>query len=161
MRAYIGIGSNIEPERHVPQVIRLLEQCFRTIILSPVYRCEAIGFDGPDFVNLVVGVDTELEPLALAQTLRDLEAECGRDRNQPGDSRTMDLDLLLYGDLVSDHPALRLPRDDIHRYDFVLRPLADIAAAERHPQTGQTFAQMWQSWTGDRANLRPAGLKLA
>lgn len=160
-RAYVGIGSNIEPERHVPMAIHRLREVFGPLVLSPVYACPAVGFDGPDFINLVAGLDVELDAHSLASSLRDIEQACGRDRSQPGDSRTMDIDLLLFDDLVSDDPALRLPRNDIERYAFVLRPLADIAADRLHPVNGLSFARMWAEFSGKRDDLRLADLPLA
>lgn len=143
VRAYVGIGSNIEPRTHLPRALALLDGRFGPLTVSPVYACPAVGFDGPAFLNLVVGFDTDADPPALAQGLHCIEAHCGRDRGVRSASRTMDLDLLLYGDMVSDTPGVRLPRADILRYAFTLRPLADIAPDARHPTDGRTYAELW------------------
>lgn len=142
-RVYVGIGSNIEPERHIPHAIRLLRERFGEMRVSPVYECPAVGFDGADFLNLVVGFDSDADIPALQQALRCIESHCGRVRGERTASRTMDLDLLLYGDAVYDTPEVYLPRSDIMRYAFVLKPLADIAPNERHPREGRRYAELW------------------
>lgn len=149
VRAYVGVGSNIEPRRHIPHALHLLEQRFGALSLSPVYACAAVGIDGPDFLNLVVGLDTAADVPALAQALRCIEEHCGRVRPSANKSRTMDLDLLLYGDLVS--PEWRLPRDDILRYAFTLKPLADLAPDARHPIDNRRYADLWGALQADFA----------
>ena len=143
---YVGVGSNIAPREHIPDALRRMADQFAPLTVSPVYTCPAVGFDGAAFLNLVVGFDTVVEPLALVDTLRDIEARCGRRRQARSGSRTMDLDLLLYGDRVMDAPGLRLPRGDILRYAFVLKPLADIAGNRRHPVNGRTYSELWAAF---------------
>lgn len=159
-RAYVSVGSNIDRERHVRGAIAALRDRYGRLLLSPVYESRAVGFDGGDFYNLVVAFDTEEPPRAIAEALAAIERAHGRERRAHGlHSRTLDLDLLLYDDLVVDEPGLRLPREDIARYAFVLKPLADLAPAGVHPQTGQRFAQMWRDFRGERA-LAPVALEL-
>lgn len=159
VRAYVGIGSNIRPREHVPQALRLLEERFGPLTVSPVYACPAVGFDGPAFLNLVVGFDTDADPPALAQALRCIEEHCGRNRGVRSDSRTMDLDLLLYGDMVSDEPGQRLPRADILRYAFTLKPLADIEPEARHPTDGRSYAELWAAFDDSDQPLERAGFQ--
>lgn len=146
VHAFVGIGSNIEPRVHVPHALQLLGEQYGPLTVSPVYSCPAVGFDGPAFLNLVVGFDTDADAPSVAQALRCIEAHCGRDRSVSSASRTMDLDLLLYGDLVSDEPETRVPRDDILRYAFTLKPLVDIAPDARHPTDGRSYAQLWAAF---------------
>jgi len=138
----VGIGSNIDPERHVPCAVHALETTFGPLRVSPVYRCPAVGMRGADFLNLVAAFRTEAPIDGVEQILTDMEADSGRIRSAGIASRTLDLDLLMYGHRVD--PARRVPREDILHYAFVLGPLADIAPGARHPVTGESFAAAWQ-----------------
>lgn len=152
--AYIGVGSNIQPGKHIRQALELLAQRFGEIEVSPIYACPAVGFSGDDFINLVVAVETSQDLPAVLRALHDTEAQCGRVRGERTSSRTMDLDLLLLGDLIIDDGKLQLPRDDILRYAFVLKPLADIAGAKTHPMNGQTYAQLWAEFDAEDQPLQ-------
>lgn len=143
-RVYVGIGSNIEPRAHIPKALALLRARFGAVIVSPVYSCPAVGFSGADFLNLVVGFDTELDPPMLIQALHCIEEHCGRKRDTGLHARSMDLDLLLYGDMVSSEAGV--PRDDVLRYAFTLKPLADIAAASCHPVDGRSYTRLWDAF---------------
>jgi 2-amino-4-hydroxy-6-hydroxymethyldihydropteridine diphosphokinase len=146
-RVYVGMGSNVDPEVNIRLGIKALREAFGELILSPVYESKAIGFEGDNFYNLVVGFDTALDPKSLARQLHDIEFRHGCKRDAPRFSpRTLDLDLLLYDDLVLSEGELELPRKEIMEYAFVLRPLADIAGDRRHPVTGQRFQDLWQSF---------------
>ena len=153
--AFVGVGGNIDPESVVPDGVRALEDRFGALECSPVYRSAAVGFDGDDFLNLVVAFPTSLAPDALVAALREVEAGFGRAR-RPGslDSRTLDLDLLLYGDACI--AEVGVPRADILEHAFVLKPLADIAGERCHPVVGLTYRALWEAFDGDRADLRPA-----
>ena len=154
VRAFVSAGSNIEPRANLEAACAALKQHYGELELSPLYRSPAAGFSGPDFLNLVAGFRTEEAPAAILERLADLEADAGRDRSAGKfSSRTLDLDLLLYGDRID--PALKLPHPDIERYAFVLKPLADLAPDLRHPATGVTLSELWESFTGPR-DLRPA-----
>lgn len=154
VRAFVSAGSNIEPRANLEAACAALKQHYGELELSPLYRSPAAGFSGPDFLNLVAGFRTEEAPAAILERLADLEADAGRDRSAGKfSSRTLDLDLLLYGDRID--AALKLPHPDIERYAFVLKPLADLAPDLRHPATGVTLSELWESFTGPR-DLRPA-----
>ena len=156
-RAYIGIGSNVEPERHIVMAIQALRGGFGALTLSPVYKNKAVGFQGDDFLNGVIGLDTDLDVPALKAALDEVERACGRERGAARFApRTLDLDLLLYGERVD--AAAKLPRGDILRYAFVLKPLADIAAAESHPVTGRTYAEHWSGFEGEGGGLTAVDL---
>lgn len=144
-QVYISIGSNQQPERHVKQALALLEDAFAPLQKSPVYESAAVGFDGDNFLNLVVGFETGLALPDLEKSLDQIEQQCGRVRNQQRFApRTMDLDLLVYGDLIRHDDEWHLPRREISRYAFVLKPLSDLAPQSVHPETGLTFLQMWE-----------------
>jgi len=152
---FVGIGSNIEPLRYVPQAIEYLAASFDALRVSNVYRCPAVGFDGNAFVNLVVGMTSGDDVYGLQLRLREIEAACGRDRSVKRASRSMDLDLLLYGDAIVDDEQLHLPRADILEYAFVLKPLAELAPRRRHPVDGRTYADLWASFDADSQPLTP------
>ena len=141
--AWLGIGSNRDPEHHVRIAVAALRDAFDDVVLSPVYRSAAVGFEGRDFLNLVARVRTSLEPLALKAWLNELESRHGRDRDMPKFSdRTLDVDILLYGDQIMTTPELTLPRGEIVRFAHVLQPLADLDPALRHPTDGRTMAEL-------------------
>lgn len=144
-QVYLSLGSNIDPESHLAATLDDLRERFGAIEVSPAYRFAAIGFDGPDFINLAVGIHTELEPDGLNQWLHELEDSHGRRRDVPRfSSRTLDVDIVLFGERVVDGPGhLRIPRSEL-KHAFVLQPLADIAAGVSHPVSGISIEQLWR-----------------
>lgn len=138
---YVAAGSNIEPERNLARAVGEIERQFPGVRFSPWYRNTAAGFEGDDFVNLVAGFSTEL-PLAQA-----LETLCGRPRDAARWApRSMDLDVLLYGNLVCDEVAVKLPRPDLLRRAYMLGPLAAIAPQVLHPTAGRTIGELWRDF---------------
>jgi 2-amino-4-hydroxy-6-hydroxymethyldihydropteridine diphosphokinase len=159
-RAYVSVGSNIEKEHHIRTALRDLRSRFGVLTVSPVYESEAVGFEGENFYNLVVGFETTEAPRAIATALLTIERAHGRVR-EPGkkfNARTLDLDLILYGDATVNEPGLKLPREEITEHAFVLRPLADIAPHEQHPRTGKTYAHMWAEFRASDQKLWPVPL---
>ena len=155
-RIYISIGSNIEAERHLRLAIAELRKHYGELQLSSVYESEAVGFDGDNFLNMVVGLDTDEEVHTVLQTLREIEDRHGRIRSGPRFSaRTLDLDLLLYDDLVVKEDALDLPRGEITQNAFVLWPLAEIAPEIMHPVEQQSMAALWQGFDKESQKLWP------
>lgn len=142
-QVYVSIGSNIERRMHVASALQLLAHEFGTLVQSPVYESAAVGFESAPFYNLVVGFETDMDPGAVQQRLHAIEDRNGRDRGAGLGARTLDLDILLYDDRVMDQDGVVLPRDDITRYAFVLRPLAEIAGSWRHPVSGKRFDELW------------------
>ena len=143
-RAYLSLGSNLEPIANLRTAIDALHRYFGTLVLSPVYRTRAVGFDGADFLNAAAVIETDLDPVGLNQWLHALEDAHGRDRSGPrhGD-RTLDIDIVLFDDRVISGPGhLQIPRPELE-HAFVLRPLADIAPDVEVPGTGRTLAQLW------------------
>ena len=142
-QVFIGIGSNIDRHRHIAAALGSLSESFGELSLSPVYECEAMGFDGPPFLNLVAALATTLPLPALLEELRRIERANGYGGGAPKfSSRSLDLDLLTYGELCGEFDGVVLPRPDITTYAFVLWPLADIAGAERHPASGITYLDL-------------------
>lgn len=144
-RAYLSLGSNVEPEWHLRAAIDALRARFGKVVVSPVYRVPAVGFDGPDFLNAAAIIATDLDPIALTEWLHALERDNGRVRNAAKFSdRTLDVDLVYFDDLIVDLPQLQLPRPEL-RHAFVLRPLADIAPDFVDPVRGETLADLWRA----------------
>lgn len=144
---YVAAGSNIEPEKYLARALRALAAAYGPLTLSPAYRNRAVGFDGADFINLVVGFRTEDEVTDVRQQLQRVEAACDRPPDAPKWApRTMDLDILLFGDLVSNEPGLKIPRPDLIKRPYMLKPMADIAPDVRHPTLGKTMRELWESF---------------
>lgn len=143
-RAYLSLGSNIAPARHLRAAIAALHARFGEVVVSPVYRTAAVGFEGEDFLNAAAVLESDLDPRALNDWLHALEDAQGRERGGPRfGPRTLDLDLVFYDDLTLDGPGnLQIPRAEL-RHAFVLKPLADIAPDYVHPRLGRSLADLW------------------
>ena len=161
VRAYVGMGSNIDPEANIRSGVAALRKLFHDLETSPVYRSKAIGFVGDDFYNLVAAFNTDLSAQGLASKLRDIEIAHGRAHSDKRFvPRALDLDLLLYGDLVIDSGTLKLPRPEILRHAYVLKPLADIASDRYHPQLKRRFRELWSGLDEPNSDLRPVSIDL-
>jgi 2-amino-4-hydroxy-6-hydroxymethyldihydropteridine diphosphokinase len=150
-RAWLSLGSNLEPEKNLRAALVELRARFGETIVSPAYRFPAVGFDGPDFINLAAGIDTDLSAGVLDDWLHALEDRHGRRRDVPRfSSRTLDVDIVLFGDQVLRGPGnLEIPRPEL-KYAFVLKPLADIAPDVAHPVLGKTLGQLWQAFPKEK-----------
>lgn len=158
-RVLVAAGSNIEPERHLAAAMRDLEREFPGVRFSTAYRNAAVGFEGEDFINLVAAFDSALAPPAILARLHEIEARCGRERDAPKWApRSMDLDLLLYGDLVHEAPGLRLPRPDLVKRPYMLGPAAEVAPGMRHPTLGLTLGELWSRFDREAHALVPVTL---
>lgn len=152
-RVYVSIGSNIDREQNIDAALRELSAAYQELQQSSVYESDAVGFDSAPFYNLVVGFRTDESPHAIQDSLHAIENRHGRLRTAALSARTIDLDLLLYDDLVMSEGKLVLPRNDIDRYAFVLAPLAEIAGSARHPVTDISYADMWAAFDDSRQAL--------
>jgi 2-amino-4-hydroxy-6-hydroxymethyldihydropteridine diphosphokinase len=151
---YLGLGSNESPEDNLRLAIRELRSRYGDLSLSSVYQSASVGFDGADFLNLVVRLESEDSPLDICGEIELIHNLAGRIRNSDKwESRSLDIDLLLYNDLVQDERPVHVPRDDIVQYSFVLRPLAEIAPDEVHPVTGKTYREHWQTFDAESQPL--------
>ncbi len=155
-RVYVSIGSNIDREAHIRGALHRLSELFGKLDLSTVYESKAVGFEGGDFFNLVAGFTTRSSPYEIVDRLHRIEEAHGRRRDGPRlASRTLDIDLLLYDDLILNDAGLVIPREEITHQAFVLKPLAELAGERRHPVTRQTFAEMWRAFADDQQALWP------
>ncbi|WP_397573808.1 2-amino-4-hydroxy-6-hydroxymethyldihydropteridine diphosphokinase [Silanimonas sp.] len=142
--ALLSLGSNEQPERFLRAAVDELRARFGEVVVSPVYRTPAVGFDGPDFLNCAAAIRSDLEPQALNDWLHALEDRHGRRRDVPRfSSRTLDVDIVYFDDRVMRGEGnLQLPRPEL-KHAFVLKPLADIAPDFVDPVQGRTLAALW------------------
>jgi 2-amino-4-hydroxy-6-hydroxymethyldihydropteridine diphosphokinase len=142
---YIAGGSNVEPEKNLRAATQHLEREFPGVRFSSWYLNRAAGFEGDDFINWVAGFTTTLSVHEVLDRLHAIENICGRARDAPKWApRSMDLDVLLYGDLICDEPKLKLPRPDLLKRAYMLGPLAELAPEVIHPIAGLSIGELWQ-----------------
>jgi 2-amino-4-hydroxy-6-hydroxymethyldihydropteridine diphosphokinase len=153
---YVAAGSNVAPEENLARAVQGLAREFPGARFSPWYRNRAVGFEGDDFINLVAGFGTGLPVRQVLERLRAIETACGRGRAAPRWApRTMDLDVLLYGDLVCDEPGLELPRPDLLKRAYMLGPLAALAPEVVHPVARLTIGELWRGFDQAAHPLEP------
>jgi len=150
IRAWLGVGSNIDAELHISSAIYALRGFYSNLVISPVYESQSVGFDGDNFLNLVVGIETNETIDELHQVLKSIEDNNGRSREgEKFSSRTLDIDLLTYGDEDLTEKGVNIPRHEILIYAFVLRPLSDVAPEEIHPHLGLSYQKLWDGFDQD------------
>ncbi len=155
---FVSIGTNVNRERCIRLAVTMLRETFGGIRFSSVYETAAVGFDGDPFFNLAAGFDSRHAPEKLIGIFRGIENRCGRRRDAPRFSaRSVDIDLLLYGDRVAAESGLVLPRPEITQQDYVLAPLAEIAPTVVHPLTQQTIAALWAQRRPPQDQIRRTG----
>jgi 2-amino-4-hydroxy-6-hydroxymethyldihydropteridine diphosphokinase len=144
---FVSLGSNIDPEANLALGVDELRKRYGKARLSPVYRSAAVGFEGDDFLNLVAGFESDSSPVAICEEIEFIHNLAGRDRDAgKWEARPLDIDLLLYNDWVVNERPVRIPRDDVLEYSFVLRPLAELAPHLVHPVTGRTMLEHWNEF---------------
>jgi len=150
---YLGIGSNIDRETSIRNGLTALKSLYGELQISPVYESKAFGFEGDDFFNLVVGFKTEFDIDKVETQLKEVELQSGRKQSEISHSpRTLDIDLLLYGDLICDKHEL--PRVDITEYAFVLKPLCDLAPDLIHPVEKKTIHELWTNFDASNQEIK-------
>jgi 2-amino-4-hydroxy-6-hydroxymethyldihydropteridine diphosphokinase len=153
---FVSIGSNIDRYRHISCALDSLAQEFSRLGVSRVYQSESVGFDGDDFLNLVATFDCAKSLGELSAWLRRVEDDNGRLRDGPKfSSRTLDIDILTYDDLIGSIEGVELPREEIIHNAFVLRPLVDIAPQVLHPSLKRCYQSLWDDYDKSRQKLWP------
>lgn len=143
---YLGIGSNTLRTYHINSCIEYIKCSFSTVIISPTYRSPSYGFNGHDFHNLVVCIKSVFSPQQMKQWIQLVEDLHGRDRSKPRYSnRTLDIDLLLCNGLIIDDGFVQIPRAEILKRKYVLKPLQDLAPDLIHPVAQKRLADLWQA----------------
>jgi len=158
----VSLGSNIERESNIRMAARAIRSRYPEATFSPVFSSAAVGFDGPDFLNLVAVYESDLPVREVIKELHDWEDHLGRKR-MAGEmtSRTIDLDLLLYGDETFHPMGINVPRDEILEYAHVLKPLSLVIPQQRHPVTGETYQTLWTQMSAEQdASLKEVSLQL-
>jgi 2-amino-4-hydroxy-6-hydroxymethyldihydropteridine diphosphokinase len=130
----------------------MLHKVVQVNAVSSIYESDPVGYaDQPQFWNLVVQITTELTPEALLEQLIQIEQRMGRARSFRNAPRVIDLDILLYGDVVHDEPGLKVPHPRMTERAFVLKPLVELDASLKHPVTGQLFRDVLGAGKFERA----------
>jgi len=159
-RVFVGIGSNIDRGRSIRAGVASLYGQYHEVQLSSVYESDAVGFEGDAFYNLVAAFDTGDNIEQVVTCLAHIEDRNGRVRSgERFAARTLDLDLLLYGDEIIATKNYHVPRDEILRYAFVLWPLAEMVPDDMHPEVGENYAVLWEKFDKRNQLLRPISFK--
>jgi 2-amino-4-hydroxy-6-hydroxymethyldihydropteridine diphosphokinase len=160
-RVFLSLGSNVDRERNIASAVCILRERFGQLRLSSLYESDAVGFKGDPFYNVVVELSSSLSPADLVTVFREIEKASQRSRYGPRfGPRTLDLDLLLYDDLILDKEGLKLPRREIMECAFVLCPLAEVAGELRHPVNAKTYAALWAEFDARGQRIRRAPLSV-
>ena len=152
----LSLGSNSDPEHHLIAGLNALQAKFGALQISSVFESEPVGFTGTNFLNLAVVIETTDTLEELARYLKWLEDQHGRIRSEPRFSgRTLDIDILTFGDLCGIHVGIVLPREEVTENAHVLCPLAQLCGDWLHGPTGHTYAQLWEAYHKSRQPLWP------
>lgn len=142
-RVFLGLGSNVERETHLSVGLKMLEENLKNIECSPVFESASVDGSGPAFFNLVLSADTDLPIENLITWIKEIERAHGRRIFTLKNMITLDIDLLLYDNLVGTFFGVELPRTEIVERAYVLYPLALLAPSQIHPKNGISFSEIW------------------
>ncbi|PMJ91295.1 2-amino-4-hydroxy-6-hydroxymethyldihydropteridine diphosphokinase [Vibrio sp. 10N.261.55.A7] len=145
---YIGVGTNVEKQKHVEAAVKELSHLGENLKLSTIYECDPVGFSSDSFYNLVIEMKTSSTLTEFSQLLRSIEVRWGRSEfAEKYQDRTLDLDVILFGTEVRSSDP-QLPRSDIFKYPFVIQPLYELCPDLVIPSDGRTVQQVWSQSTG-------------
>jgi len=146
-RVWLGLGSNIDAEKNIRTAVAVLRESYGELVISPVYESAAVGFEGDNFLNLVVGINTPESLVDLHDHLKAIESENGRlHGGEKFSARTLDIDILTYGNEDFTEEGVNIPRHEILTYAFVLKPLCDVAPTELHPHLQIDYQTLWNGF---------------
>lgn len=155
MKVALSLGSNIERYRHITAGLNALKAEFGAVVCSPVYESDAVGFDGSPFLNLIALVQSEMSVTAINAKLKEIEDANGRVRSNPKfSSRTLDIDVVTYGDACGEVEGVELPRAELFKNAFVLLPMKDLLPNELVPGSGQTYSELCRSIDFSKQRLK-------
>jgi len=153
-QVFVSLGSNVNRQENTLLGLTALKKQFGELLLSSLVESEAVGFAGAAFYNMVIGFTTQLSVKQVATELRAIEYAHGRAADAKKFSpRTLDLDMLLFDDLIIDSPV-QIPRDEITENAFVLFPLSEVAGELIHPITQQSYERLWRNYPKEKQPLR-------
>jgi 2-amino-4-hydroxy-6-hydroxymethyldihydropteridine diphosphokinase len=160
-QVYVAAGSNVQPEQNLARACHEVQATWPNVRFSRAYANQAVGFDGPEFINMVLAFTTDQSIEAVISRLRAVETLCGRPPNAPKwASRAMDLDILLFGSRVEKTADYTLPRPDLMKRPYMLGPMAELAPQVLHPTAGRTMGELWQQFDRQAHEMRPVSLDL-
>ena len=152
----LSLGSNVDAENNLSSALDELLLQFHDLALSFVFRSKAQDGVAPDYLNMVVGIETDVPLQELARLLKKIEDKHRRDRSVPKSVNiTLDIDLLLYGDKSGNFDGITLPRPEILTAAYVLWPLSQVAAKRKHPALKQSYAELWNAFDKTRQVVTP------
>lgn len=152
----LSIGSNINAPENIRAAVKALAVEFENIVCSTVFESEAVGFEGDNFLNLVVLINTENKLDQIVLSLKQLEDKLGRNRSQAKFSgRPIDIDILIYGDEAGSEQGIQLPRPEITENAYVLQPLAELLPDQIHAPSGKSYLQLWETYDKSSQRLWP------
>lgn len=148
---YMAIGANVgDKQTNIKKAVSLLSEKIQNIVLAPLYETQPWGYEEQEnFINTALKGETNLSPEALLDFVKEIEKKVGRVKRFTNGPREIDIDVLLYDDLVYHSSDLIIPHARLHERDFVLEPLADIASEVVHPEMHKTIGQMLQELPQD------------
>ena len=153
-QVYLGMGSNQHRHDNIRSGLTALRDLLGDLLVSPVYESKSVGFDGRNFFNLAVGAHTHLSIAELSSALKKIEDDHGRIRNSSKYSpRSLDIDILTYGNFSGTEAGVQLPRDEITENAFVLLPLSHIAPDALHPTLAKTYLELWRAYDKNSQSL--------
>ena len=146
-KVYLSLGSNINAEENIRSAINALKESYGDLDISKIYESESVGFEGDNFLNLVVAINYAGEVAGLVQELKTMEDELGRIRGgEKFSSRSIDIDIVLFGSLCGEFSGVTLPRKEINYNAYVLLPLKEMAPDLLDPSTGLSMEGLWDKY---------------